>query len=206
MHTQPVHLNIKTGFLSVFPDNISIEGIRIERPLQLSRDRPDPPTVIELSEYLIMDRSTLGHNLRPLLRSGLVALKRDDKDGRTRRVTLTTKGVAKFSESKKLWWKAQQEHELAMGKEAAVHYRFTPSSFQSGSSGIHSHQLWLVRPSFRLGNGEGVVISKSCAATSVRVAPRFRSASLEAHRRVRSPLPRPCRYDHTGAVQPEIEK
>ena len=119
MHTQPVRLNIKTGFLSVFPDNISIEGIRIERPLQLSRGRPDPPTMNELSEYLIMDRSTLGHNLRPLLRSGLVALKRDDTDGRTRRVTLTTKGVAKFSATKKLWRKAQQEHELAMGKEAA---------------------------------------------------------------------------------------
>lgn len=86
---------------------------------ELSRDRPDPPTVNELSEYLIMDRSTLGHNLRPLLRSGLVALKRDDQDGRTRRVTLTTKGVAKFSETKKLWRKAQQEHELALGPEAA---------------------------------------------------------------------------------------
>lgn len=77
---------------------------------ELSRDRPDPPTMNELSEYLIMDRSTLGHNLRPLLRSGLVAL-------------LTTKGVAKFSATKKLWRKAQQEHEFAMGKEAAVALR-----------------------------------------------------------------------------------
>lgn len=92
---------------------------------QLSRVRPTPPTMNELSESLVMDRSTLGHNLRPLLRRGLVVLKPDAKDGRTRRVTLTAKGAAKFSETKQQWRKAQEEYERAMGRDNAASLRDT---------------------------------------------------------------------------------
>ena len=77
----------------------------------------------ELSEYLVMDRSTLGHNLRPLLRQGLVALQPDADDGRTRRVILTTKGANKLSEGKKLWQAAQKEYERTIGKGVAVKLR-----------------------------------------------------------------------------------
>jgi len=77
----------------------------------------------ELADYLVMDRSTLGHNLRPLLRRGLVALKPDATDGRTRRVILTAKGAAKCTDAEKLWRKAQLEYETIMGKTAAVALR-----------------------------------------------------------------------------------
>jgi DNA-binding MarR family transcriptional regulator len=77
----------------------------------------------ELSEYLVMDRSTLGHNLRPLLRQGLVLLKPDTDDGRTRRVILTTKGAAKLSEGRRLWRTAQKEYEKMIGKGLAVKLR-----------------------------------------------------------------------------------
>jgi len=77
----------------------------------------------ELAEYLVMDRSTLGHNLRPLLRQGLVALKPDAIDGRTRRVTLTAEGAAKYASAKASWRKAQQEYEVLIGKTAAVSLR-----------------------------------------------------------------------------------
>jgi DNA-binding MarR family transcriptional regulator len=87
---------------------------------ELRRHRSEPPTVNELADYLVMDRSTLGHNLRPLLRRGLVALKPDATDGRTRRVTLTAKGAAKYTDAEKLWRKAQQEYETVMGKTDAV--------------------------------------------------------------------------------------
>ncbi|MGQ0557081.1 MAG: MarR family winged helix-turn-helix transcriptional regulator [Nitrospiraceae bacterium] len=92
---------------------------------ELSRGRPTPPTMNELSEYLVMDRSTLGHNLRPLLRRGLVVLQPDADDGRTRRVTLTQKGAAKFSEAKQFWRKAQLSYEHAVGKSVAVTLRNT---------------------------------------------------------------------------------
>lgn len=90
---------------------------------ELSRDRPAPPTMNELSDYLAMDRSTLGHNLRPLLRRGFVALQSDADDGRTRRVLLTVKGAAKLGATKKLWSKVQQEYERALGKGEAVALR-----------------------------------------------------------------------------------
>ncbi|UVT15232.1 MAG: winged helix-turn-helix transcriptional regulator [Nitrospira sp.] len=92
---------------------------------EIARDRPAPPTMNELSSYLVMDRSTLGHNLRPLLRKGLVALQQDATDARTRRVTLTAKGTAKLKATKKLWLKAQQEYEQALGEGEAVSLRTT---------------------------------------------------------------------------------
>jgi DNA-binding MarR family transcriptional regulator len=90
---------------------------------QLSLIQSLPPTMNELSEYLVMDRSTLGHNLRPLLRRGWVALQPDAEDGRTRRVILTAKGARKLADSKKYWLKAQREYEEAVGKDAAVELR-----------------------------------------------------------------------------------
>lgn len=72
-----------------------------------------------------MDRSTLGHNLRPLLRQGLVLLKPDPDDGRTRRVILTTKGATKLSEGRRLWQTAQKEYEQMIGKGVAVELRNT---------------------------------------------------------------------------------
>lgn len=90
---------------------------------ELSQDRPQPPTMNQLSEYLVMDRSTLGHNLRPLLRRGLVLLQQDTDDGRTRRVILTAKGAAKLSEGRRLWQAAQKEYERTIGKDVAVKLR-----------------------------------------------------------------------------------
>ncbi len=92
---------------------------------EIARDRPAPPTMNELSDYLVMDRSTLGHNLRPLLRRGFVTLQPDTSDARTRRVILTAKGAAKLKATRKLWLKSQQEYEKALGEEEAVLLRNT---------------------------------------------------------------------------------
>jgi DNA-binding MarR family transcriptional regulator len=86
---------------------------------ELGRHQSPPPTINELAEYLMMDRSTLGHNVRPLLRRGLVALQPDVTDGRTRRVTLTAKGTAKYADAEKQWRKAQRSYEAVMGRTAA---------------------------------------------------------------------------------------
>ncbi|QPD03406.1 MAG: hypothetical protein Nkreftii_001180 [Candidatus Nitrospira kreftii] len=77
----------------------------------------------ELSDYLVMDRSTLGHNLRPLLRRNLVVLRPGAADGRIRRVRLAAKGAEKFAEAKRFWRKAQVSYENAVGKSVAVPLR-----------------------------------------------------------------------------------
>ena len=56
----------------------------------------DPPTMAELAAALVVDRSALGHNLRPLERDGLVALRTDAQDRRRRHVVLTGRGAAKL--------------------------------------------------------------------------------------------------------------
>src|SRR5258708_35780803 len=61
---------------------------------QLHRQADPPPTMGELAEMLVLDRSALGHNLRPLERDGLITLVAGDTDRRRRRVVLTTNGVA----------------------------------------------------------------------------------------------------------------
>src|SRR5271154_1705051 len=51
-----------------------------------------PITMCELAAAMVMDRSTLGHNLRPLQRDELLALRLGQHDRRKRYVELTRKG------------------------------------------------------------------------------------------------------------------
>src|SRR3984885_6420600 len=51
-----------------------------------------PVTMCELATAMVMDRSTLGHNLKPLERDDLVVLRLSSDDRRKRYVELTTKG------------------------------------------------------------------------------------------------------------------
>ena len=81
------------------------------------------PTVNELAEALVMDRSTLGQNLRPLERDGLVKLLTDPKDRRSRLIALTKQGVAKFNEAARYWRIAQDRFEAAFGQERAAELR-----------------------------------------------------------------------------------
>jgi DNA-binding MarR family transcriptional regulator len=92
---------------------------------ELTRHTASPLTVNELAECLVMDRSTLGHNLRPLERQGFVAIKVDKDDLRSRRVVLTPKGATKFSEAAKLWKGAQERYERAIGQGQAASLRNT---------------------------------------------------------------------------------
>src|ERR1700723_3416880 len=67
----------------------------------------DPPTIRELAEALVMDRSGLGHTLRPLERDGLIAFEQSTQDRRRQYVALTRAGKAKFRAASRLWEAAQ---------------------------------------------------------------------------------------------------
>ena len=43
-----------------------------------------------------MDRTTLGRNIRPLERDGLLCAAADPADGRTRLLSITSRGAARF--------------------------------------------------------------------------------------------------------------
>jgi DNA-binding MarR family transcriptional regulator len=73
------------------------------RAEELHRQADAPPTMDELAERLVLDRSALGHNLRPLEHDGPVAVVAGDNDRRRRRVVLTTRGRAKFGQARRAW-------------------------------------------------------------------------------------------------------
>jgi DNA-binding MarR family transcriptional regulator len=70
-----------------------------------------------------MDQSTIGQNLRPLEREGLIALVQDESDRRSRRIKLTRTGRARVNAAAPLWSVAQERFESGFGKRAAAELR-----------------------------------------------------------------------------------
>jgi len=69
-----------------------------------------------LAEKLIMDPTTLTRSLRPLQRQGLVAIKPDRLDKRSRRLHLTASGRKAFDDARPAWARAQRHIEQALGE------------------------------------------------------------------------------------------
>ena len=90
---------------------------------EIERRGDTPPTIRQLAEALVMDQSTIGQNLRPLDREGLVALEQDASDRRRRYVRLTSEGRARLAIGRPLWGDAQARFEGRFGEQAAAELR-----------------------------------------------------------------------------------
>jgi DNA-binding MarR family transcriptional regulator len=77
--------------------------------LLMSLNRPEPASIGSVSALLAMDRTTLTANLKPLERRGLIAVRADASDKRTRRLTLTPKGSALLSAAVPVWRRTHGE-------------------------------------------------------------------------------------------------
>ena len=84
-----------------------------------------PISMHDLAVAMIMDRSTLGHNLRPLVRDGLLNLRIAGDDKRRRYVLLTPKGFVVLQQARRLWECAEKRIEKVFGKEPAAALRTT---------------------------------------------------------------------------------
>jgi DNA-binding MarR family transcriptional regulator len=82
-----------------------------------------PVTMCELAVAMVMDRSTLGHNLKPLGRDGLVTLRASPDDKRKRYVELTKKGRSVLLRARRLWQHAEGRFENIFGKQPAAELR-----------------------------------------------------------------------------------
>jgi DNA-binding MarR family transcriptional regulator len=76
-------------------------------------------TINALAAELVMDRTTLGRNIRPLQRDGLVAIAPGDTDRRKKELRLTPVGSARFEMAQKAWTKAQADFEREFGVRRA---------------------------------------------------------------------------------------
>ena len=77
--------------------------------LLMSLNRPEPPRISDLVELLAMDRTTLTAALKPLTRRGLVEVRRDEKDARSRRLLLSAEGEAVLAQALPVWRTTHEE-------------------------------------------------------------------------------------------------
>jgi DNA-binding MarR family transcriptional regulator len=107
----------------MYDQTLAPSGLRTTQYSLLHRlQQHGPRTVNELAEQLVMDPSTLTHNLRPLLKDGYVVLQAGT-DRRKRVVSLTAEGKAVYRRARALWLHAQAEFESAFGSDEAAALR-----------------------------------------------------------------------------------
>lgn len=77
--------------------------------------RLGPMTVNALAREMVMDRTTIGRNIQPLRRMGLITTQRGQEDRRSKEVRLTTAGTVRLRAAAKKWAEAQAGFEKAFG-------------------------------------------------------------------------------------------
>ena len=87
----------------------------------LARLRRDGPRGIQaLAAELAMDRTTLGRNIRPLQRDGLLRAAADPADGRSRLLSITARGTTLVEAAWPAWGAAQAGFEARYGSAPAA--------------------------------------------------------------------------------------
>jgi DNA-binding MarR family transcriptional regulator len=77
--------------------------------------RLGPMTINTLARDLVMDRTTLGRNILPLEREGLIAVVKASSDRRSKELRLTDAGAARLRAAVKGWTQAQARFEAVFG-------------------------------------------------------------------------------------------
>jgi DNA-binding MarR family transcriptional regulator len=95
-------------------------GLRSTQYSILARlQRNGAMTINALAAALVMDRTTLGRNILPLQRDGLIAAGPGKIDRRSKELRLTATGGARFRAASKGWREAQTRFEAAFGAKRA---------------------------------------------------------------------------------------
>ena len=99
-------------------------GLRTTQYSMLSRlKRLGPLTINALAEEMVMDRTTLGRNVLPLQRDGLITIKSASSDRRAKELRLTKAGENRLQQAFEGWSQAQARFEAAFGEKRAADLR-----------------------------------------------------------------------------------
>src|SRR5215472_15633458 len=85
--------------------------------------RLGPMTINTLAAEVVMDRTTLGRNILPLERDGLIAVEQGSRDRRSKELRVTAAGEARFRAGMKGWLQAQRQFEKAFGARRTTDMR-----------------------------------------------------------------------------------
>jgi DNA-binding MarR family transcriptional regulator len=77
-------------------------------------------TINGLAAEMVMDRTTLGRNVLPLEREGLISIQPGRTDRRSKTVKLTSEGLKRLGEAREGWRAAQVGFAHAFGEERTV--------------------------------------------------------------------------------------
>lgn len=89
----------------------------------MALNRTEGLSVNALAEVMVMDRTTMGKNLQPLSRDGLIEIQVSKTDRRSRTITLTRKGAALLEQAYPLWRSAHDAFQQAHGTKFSENLR-----------------------------------------------------------------------------------
>lgn len=112
---------------NLYDDAVASTGLRATQAALLGQvDRlseVEGASLQALAERLAIGLSALTYALRPLVRDGLVELRADVRDKRTKHAWLTPLGRRRLAEAKVLWAAANRRTDVVLGREAAHQLR-----------------------------------------------------------------------------------
>ena len=85
--------------------------------------RLGPMTINALAKDMVMDRTTLGRNVLPLERDGLIKIEASTTDGRAKVLHLTKTGEKRLEAGREAWEQAQGRFEARFGAKRAADFR-----------------------------------------------------------------------------------
>jgi DNA-binding MarR family transcriptional regulator len=96
--------------------------------------RKGPVTINALANDMVMDRSTLGRNIQPLERNGLIAIEADASDRRAKVLRLTAVGEKRVQTALAAWSRAQDRFESEFGRTRSADLRALMRAVVANSS------------------------------------------------------------------------
>ncbi len=85
--------------------------------------RLGPMTINALAKEMVMDRTTLGRNVLPLERDGLIKIEASATDGRAKELHLTKAGEKRLQAGRAAWERAQARFDARFGAKRAADFR-----------------------------------------------------------------------------------
>jgi len=99
-------------------------GLRITQFTILANlQEKGPSTINALAEDIVIDRTTLGRNILPLERDGLIKIEPTANDRRAKQLRLTKAGEKRLQAAAKKWSIAQARFESTFGRKRSAELR-----------------------------------------------------------------------------------
>jgi DNA-binding MarR family transcriptional regulator len=101
-----------------YDQHLAPPGLRMTQFSILAKlNEGGPLTINSLAEALVMDPTTLGRNILPLQRDGLIAVARGAGDRRSKELHLTDVGLERLNKAWTYWAEAQAGFDAAFGSQ-----------------------------------------------------------------------------------------